>query len=74
MKLAPLKPDDFLRWVWERDGRRYGPEPIRLEDVWWQLPPVEGYTPEMLRKDYVRLAAKVRRNQRMGWDELWGIR
>lgn len=73
-RLAPLAPDAFLRWVWEMDGKRYGPEPITLEDVWWEhAHGCPEYGPEVLRRDYVRLAAKVRRNQRLGRDPLEGI-
>lgn len=79
-KLAPLEPDAFLRWAYySRPGTRArGTSPLTLEDVHFELNhglPEEcpGLSITDLRRDYVRLAAKVRRNQRLGLDPWEGI-
>lgn len=77
VQLAPLDPDGLLRWAWEQVGRQYGTFPVTFEDVWFEWERSAGeYTREMLRRDYVRLAAKVRRNQRLGrdpWADIDGV-
>lgn len=72
--LAPLEPNAFLRWAWEHGDRAKGTTPLTVDDVWWEL--VRGapeLTVEEVRKDYVRIAAKVRRNQRLNRDPFEGI-
>lgn len=72
--LAPLDPDAFLRWAWERGDRERGSSALTIDDVWFEI--VGGcpeYTREMVRRDYVRLAARVRRNQRLNLDPFEGI-
>ena len=69
--LAPLEPNAFLRWAWERGDRAKGTAPLTLEDLLFELGP--DVPREMLRRDYVRLASRVRRNQRLGLDPMEGI-
>jgi hypothetical protein len=72
--LAPLDPDEFLAWAWRTGDRYPGTSPLTVEDVWWELANgVPGLTLESVRRDYVRLAARVRRNQRLGLEPLQGI-
>lgn len=71
-RLAPLAPDAFLRWAWLQGPRDKGTQPLTLEDVWFELAHRDPeITRDVLRRDYVRIAAKVRRNQRVGVD-VWG--
>ena len=66
--LAPLAPDAFLTWAWRSTPRHLrGPSPLALDDVWFALGSPE-LTLEELRRSYVRIAARVRRNQRLGLD------
>lgn len=66
--LAPLEPDAFLRWTWEHlPEPDRGPDPLTVEDVWFALGIAE-LSITQLRQDYVRIAARVRRNQRLGLD------
>lgn len=68
--LAPLEPDAFLRWAFKQMApadRPKGFGPLSLDDVWFELVHRDPeITRAQVRKDYVRLAAKVRRNQRRG--------
>ena len=70
-ELAPLEPNAFLAWSWDRTR---GVSPVTLEDLVYEL---RAQEPELdaaaLRRDYVRLAAKVRRNQRLGLGPWEGI-
>ena len=68
-QLAPLEPDAFLVWAWRQGDRDPGTQPLTLDDVLFEtrLPLAE------LRRDYVRLAARVRRNQRLGIEPFEGI-
>jgi hypothetical protein len=74
-QLAPLSPDAFLRWWWEMEGGRGplgGPVPLTLEDVWFEYG-IEEIPLPSLHRAYVGLAARVRRNQRLGrepWADL----
>lgn len=69
--LAPLEPNAFLRWAWMVGPRDPGTSPLTLDDVLFEL----GWTMtrETLRREYVRTAARVRRNQRLGLDPFEGI-
>ena len=73
--LAPLEPDAFLRWAWMTGPRERGSSPLTLDDLWFELGSgsVPEYTRENLRRDYVRLAAKVRCNQRLWREPFDGI-
>jgi hypothetical protein len=68
-RLAPLNPDSFLVWVWMQGDRAKGTAPLTVEDVGFELRQDE----REVHRDYVRLAAKVRRNQRLGLDPWEGI-
>ena len=65
--LPPLEPDAFMRWVWDGEP---GTQPLTLEDVAFEL-----HEPDLssLRRTYVRIAARVRRNIRLGLDPWEGI-
>lgn len=73
--LAPLDPDQFLRWAWNNGDKAKGTGPLTLEDLHFELgrgcPEI---TMESLRLDYRRLAETVRRNQQMDRDPYDGIR
>ena len=72
--LAPLEPDSFLVWAWNKGDRRRGTRPLSLEDIWFERSRREPeITLEYLRHEYVHLAASVRRNQRLGLDPWEGI-
>lgn len=66
--LAPLDPDAFLCWVFHREDVRHEPweAPLTVEDIAFQL----GRDVSTIRRDYVRIAALARRNQRLGLDPL----
>ncbi len=73
-RLAPLEPEAFLAWVWRMGPRDRGTSPLTLDDVWFEIGPRSpDLTLERLRRDYVHLAARVRRNQRLGLEPLHGI-
>lgn len=65
--LPPLEPDAFMAWAWEGEQ---GTQPATLEDVAFEL-----HEPDVasLRKTYIRIAARVRRNIRLGLDPWEGI-
>ena len=67
--LAPLDPDQFLRWAWLTGPRVDGTTPLTLDDIAFEL----GVDVEGLRHDYVRLSARVRRNQRLGLSPWTGL-
>jgi hypothetical protein len=74
-RLAPLDPDAFLTWCWRRlppDVRGSGP--LTVDDLHFEF---GRSNPELLRADvrrmYVRLAARARRNQRLGLDPMEGV-
>jgi len=70
-RLAPLGPNAFLAWAWDRTR---GTSPITFEDLVYELRAQEpGLDAAALRREYVRLAAMVRRNQRLGLDPWEGI-
>jgi hypothetical protein len=72
--LAPLDPDSFCVWAWRtnRDPKK-GIGPVTTEDIWFEWS--RGY-PELTRGDvrrlFVKIAAQVRRNQRLGLDP-WAV-
>lgn len=78
-KLAPLEPNAFLRWANHNYGAPFSTA-ITVEDNYFELgaqyQPSPGdpedfrefYPLEQLRREYVSLAARVRRNQRLGLD------
>ena len=74
-RLAPLEPDAFLRWWFHSlpaDAR--GPRALTVAEIHFELSRVDpDRTYEETRKDYLRLAARVRRNMRMGLWPLGGI-
>lgn len=74
MDLAPLEPDAFLRWCWEQGPRARGTFPHTVEDLWFDL---AGRAPDMpfdfVRRSHIRVASKVRRNQRLGLDPWEGF-
>jgi hypothetical protein len=65
--LAPLEPDAFMRWAWTR-GK--GTSPQTLGDLAFSL----GVDPRAIRRDWIRLSARVRRNQRLNLDPWLGLR
>lgn len=72
--LAPLDPDAFLRWSFRfqgLEGKGFGP--LTVDDVWFELRRHGEVAKEDVRRDYVRLAARVRRNQRLGLAPFEGI-
>jgi len=73
-QLAPLDADAFLAWAWRTGPRDRGTSALTVDDVWFEIangdPTVRR---ETVRRDYVRLAAKVRRNQRLGHEPFEGI-
>lgn len=70
-KLAPLEPNAFLRWAWNGEP---GTTPITVEDLAFELRAQEPDVDERaLRREYVSLAARVRRNQRLGLDPWEGV-
>lgn len=74
-RLAPLEADAFLRWAWSQGDREKGTSPLTVDDLWFELAPgCPGLTVEDVRRQYVSLAARVRRNQRVGVDAWRGIR
>jgi hypothetical protein len=73
-RLAPLEPDAFLRWAWETGDRIPGSLPLTVSDLAWELERHgNGYSEESLRRIYVRQAARVRRNQRLGLEAWEGV-
>lgn len=73
-RLAPLEPDAFLRWAWLQGDRAKGTLPLTVEDLYFELGRVDpALTIEQVRKNYVHLAARVRRNQRLGLEPFEGI-
>lgn len=76
--LAPLEPNLFLYWAWKLDHVE-GSTPITVEDNLAELqrharPGDEVPTLAELRRDFVRVAARVRRNQRLGLDPWDSVR
>ena len=74
LNLAPLEPDGFLRWAYYQQpgqDRLKGSSPLTLDDVAFEWGPDRPR--EDIRRDYVHLAARVRRNQRLGLDPWEGI-
>jgi hypothetical protein len=73
--LAPLDPDAFLAWGWSFGDRRKGSRPLTVES--WHFE-VARHDPELttaeVRRGFVRVAARVRRNQRLGLDPWEGLR
>lgn len=67
-RLAPLDPAAFLVWAWRMGPRARGTSPLTLDDIWFQL----GGELEELRRELIHLAARVRRNQRLGLDP-WSV-
>lgn len=74
MDLAPLEPDAFFIWCWETGQRRKGTHPHTLGDLFFEY---VGQMPELdlatVRGWFVRVASKVRRNQRLGLDPWEGL-
>ena len=80
LRLAPLDPDAFLAWAFhaERVRRQPWESPLTLDDLVFEYQRLEPSTDvteirEETRRTYIRLAAKVRRNQRLGLDPWEGI-
>lgn len=68
-RLAPLDPDAFLAWGWANGDRVKGSTPVTVDDIWWELAPiVPGLSMEQVRRHYLGMAARVRRQQRLGLD------
>ena len=77
-RLAPLEPDQFLAWAYRnRPGTvAAGTSALTLADVHFEVN--RGLSEELiplaeLRREYVQIAARVRRNQRLGLDPWEGI-
>lgn len=70
--LAPLNPDAFLAWMWARGDRSIGTSPLTIDDLHFELAH-SGWTRRAIWKQYVHLAALVRRNQRLGLDPMDGV-
>jgi hypothetical protein len=71
VRLAPLEPDAFLVWGFHHGGVVHAKHdsPLTLDDVVWEIQRTcPAVTREQLHKDYVRIAARVRFNQRCGLD------
>ncbi len=73
-ELAPLEPERFLAWAWRSGPRRRGSGPLTVDDLWFAwVPGVPELTNEDVRRLVVGLAARVRRNQRLGPDPWGGV-
>ena len=73
--LPPLDPDRFLAWVWKRLPRELrGSGPLTVDDLHMEY--ARGF-PELLLQDvrrmYLRISARARRNVRLGLDPLEGV-
>jgi hypothetical protein len=67
--LAPLEPDAFMRWAWT--GERKGSQPLTIDSLAFQLG--GECSREDIHRYYVSVAARVRRNQRLGrgpWEDV----
>ena len=74
VRLASLDPDAFLAWAWRAGPRERGTSALTLDDVWFELARLNpDLKLEDLRRDYMRLASRVRRNQRLGLEPFSGI-
>lgn len=74
LRLAPLEPNAFLRWAYYQGPKNRGTSPLTVDDVWFELAQRDpGLTPETVRRDYVRIAARVRRNQRLRREPFEGL-
>jgi len=75
LPLAPLEPDAFLRWVFlARPASTRGDGPLTLRDIWFEVNRgEETQTLADLRREYIRIASRVRRNQRLGLDPWLGL-
>ena len=76
VRLAPLDPDRFLAWAYwtADDATRTGSGPLTFSDVCWEFSRHGPVDLGDLRRSYVRLASRVRRNQRIGLDPWDGVR
>jgi hypothetical protein len=71
--LAPLDPDAFLAWAWRTCGHGTG-HPHTVDDRWFDASEIDPQlTRDEVRRWCVRLAALVRRNQRLGLDPWDGM-
>jgi hypothetical protein len=76
MTLAPLEPDAFMVWAFQNEDviRQAWESPLTLDDVHFELSRGDAdCSLHDLRKRYIRMAARVRRNQRLGRDPWEGI-
>jgi len=72
--LAPLEPNAFLAWAWQQGDRAKGTTPLTVDDVWFELARHDAdLARETVRRDYLRLAARFRRDQRLGLDPWDGV-
>lgn len=74
--LAPLEPDAFLAWAYwsSPDCHIEGSRPLTVDDVWFEVSRGAPETTRVeIRRSYVRIAARVRRNQRLGIDPWEGV-
>lgn|GEM_PF-3663633 len=74
-RLAPLEPDAFLAWMRHHDRIPRNRGVCTVDDLWFgfwgRLDP--GLTLKETRRLVVWMAARVRRNQRLGLDPFEGI-
>lgn len=71
--LAPLDPDLYLAWLWKHSKPPKAPRPPTVDSIWYDMVRIEpSLTYEDLRRNYVHIAAWVRRNQRLGLHPLLG--
>lgn len=74
LRLAPLEPDAFLAWAYYQGPRDRGTSPLTIDDVWFELAQKDpALTVAEVRRWYVGIAAKVRRNQRLMREPFEGI-
>lgn len=72
--LAPLDADRFLSWAHRHGDRTRGTFPLTAADAWFELASGDGsLAVETVRRWLVGLAARVRRNQRLGLDPWAGV-
>lgn len=69
--LAPEDLDEFLAWAWRTSGAQCGRwnKPCTVADLAFQ----SEQEPERMRDDIMRLALRVRENQRLGKDPWEGL-
>jgi hypothetical protein len=71
--LPPLQPEAYLVWLWRTGARPETKAPPTIDDFWFAWGPgVPGFTLEETRRTILHLAARSRRNVRLGLDPITG--